>query len=380
MTDHKPLVHVFNPTRSIPQMAASRIQRWNLTLHAYSYTIRFKLGKHNSNADALSWLPLPTSLESIPVPGDILLSLQTLATTPVNAVQIKNWASRDPLLSKVKLYVQQGWPITQSDVDISPFFRRKDEHSIMDGCILWGSRVVIPPLGRPILIRKLHDGHPGTTRMKSLARGYMWWPNMDYAGPFMGDQFLVIIDAHSKWVDVHMTTSATSKVTTEKLRNTFATLGLPKVLVSDNGPAFISDEFQVFLSGNGIIHQRISPYHPASNGLAERTVQRLKRAMKQLTGSLETRLSRFLFNYRITPQSTTGVSPAELMFSRCLRSRFDLLYPDVSKGVQAKQLLQQKSRSSVPSVQGLRTFQPDNPIYCRDFSSTKPTWQFKKKT
>ena len=54
-----------------------------------------------------------------------------------------------------------------------------------------------------------------------------------------------------------------------------------KVLVSDNGPAFISDEFQAFLSRNRIIHQRISPYHPASNGLAERTVQTLKRAMKK---------------------------------------------------------------------------------------------------
>ena len=148
LTDHKPLVHLFNHTRSIPQMAASRIQCRNLTLSAYSYTIWFKPGKDNSNADALSRLPLPTSLETIPVPGDILLPLQTLANTPVNAVQIKNWTSRDPLLSKVKLYVQQGWLITQSDVDISPFFRRKDELSIMDGCILWGSRVVIPPLGR----------------------------------------------------------------------------------------------------------------------------------------------------------------------------------------------------------------------------------------
>ena len=64
----------------------------------------------------------------------------------------------------------------------------------------------------------------------------------------MGHYFLVIIDAHSKWVDVHMTTLPTSKVTIEKLCNTFATLGLPKVLISDNGPAFISDEFQAFLS------------------------------------------------------------------------------------------------------------------------------------
>ena len=103
---------------------------------------------------------------------------------------------------------------------------------------------------------------------------------------------------------------------------------------------FISDEFQAFLSQNGIIHQRISPYHPASNGLAERTAQTLKRAMKKLIGYLDTR---FLFNYQITPQSTTGVSPTELMFTRRLRSLFDLLHPDISKGVQAKQILQQTS-------------------------------------
>ena len=55
----------------------------------------------------------------------------------------------------------------------SLFAHRKDELSIMDDCIQWGSRVVIP------LIKDLHEAHPGITCMNSLARGYMWWPGMD---------------------------------------------------------------------------------------------------------------------------------------------------------------------------------------------------------
>ena len=57
------------------------------------------------------------------------------------------------------------------------------------------------------------------------------------------DTFLILIDAHSKWMEVHMTKSSTSLVTNEKMRSTFATLGLPEQLVTDNGPSFYSEEF-----------------------------------------------------------------------------------------------------------------------------------------
>lgn len=118
------------------------------------------------------------------------------------------------------------------------------------------------------------------------------------------------------------------------MRATFATLGIPEMLVTDNGTAFTSTEFAQFVKQNGIQHITMSPYHPASNRLAEHAVKTFKEGMKKLTkGSLETKLLRFLFNYRSTIQSTTGVSPAELMFGRPLRLQLDLMCPNIQSNV-----------------------------------------------
>ena len=74
--------------------------------------------------------------------------------------------------------------------------------------------------------------------------------------------------------------SATAKTTTDVLRRFFAGFGLPEELVSDNGPQFTSQDFMVFCSNNGIKHTLISPYHPASNGAAERAIQVVKRRLR----------------------------------------------------------------------------------------------------
>ena len=102
--------------------------------------------------------------------------------------------------------------------------------------------------------------------------------------------FLLIVDAHSKWMDIHITHTSTSQITVDKLRQTFATFGLLRMIVTDNGPSFTSKEFQSFMTENGIIHKKSSPYHPATNGLAERAVQTFKCGIKTLSGPLETRL------------------------------------------------------------------------------------------
>ena len=165
--------------------------------------------------------------------------------------------------------------------------------------------------------------------------------HVDYAGPYQGKMFLVVVDAHSKWMEVSIVNSATTGITTQKLRSMFATHGLPRTVVSDNGSVFISSEFEDFLQKNGIHHIRTAPYHPASNGLAERAVQTLKEGLKKLTdGCLETKLSRFLFQYRITPHTTTGQTPAQLLMGRCLRSHLDQLLLDLTSHVQDKQQFQ----------------------------------------
>ena len=111
--------------------------------------------------------------------------------------------------------------------------------------------------------------------------------------------------------------SITAESTIRSLREIFARFGLPEHVVTDNGPTFISTEFESFLQRNGIRHLTSAPYHPATNGLAERGVQIMKAGLKKMKeGNLFTKLSRFLLSYRITPQSTTGVAPAELLMGR----------------------------------------------------------------
>lgn len=93
--------------------------------------------------------------------------------------------------------------------------------------------------------------------------------------------FPVVIDAFSKCLEVSPLSAATSTVTIQHLCSIFATHGLPRSLVTDNGPQFTSAEFEAFMKNNGIRHIKSSPYHPVSNGLAERAVQCFKESMKK---------------------------------------------------------------------------------------------------
>lgn len=103
----------------------------------------------------------------------------------------------------------------------------------------------------------------------STAPLHPWeWPekpwtrlHVDYAGPFLGKMFLVLVDSHSKWMDVYPVTTATSHGTIEKLRQSFSVHGLPQMLVSDNATCFTSAEFADFLFKNGI-KSNISPFLP----------------------------------------------------------------------------------------------------------------------
>ena len=141
-----------------------------------------------------------------------------------------------------------------------------------------------------------------------------------------------------------MTVTSAEKTVIE-IRRIFAIHGLPCQIVSDNGAQFTSAHFTEFLKQNGIKHIRSAPYHPATNGEAERFVQTFKQAMKAAkydSGTFETKLARFLLMYRNTPNSTTAQSPAQLLFHRTLRTRLTLLMPNVSDMVANKQASQKE--------------------------------------
>ncbi len=102
--------------------------------------------------------------------------------------------------------------------------------------------------------------------------------------------FLVIVDAHSKWMKVHEVSAATSQGTIDKMSASFATHGLPEVLVTDKGSVFTRLEFEDFLLRHGIRHVTSAPYHPATYGLAERAIQTFETAMKMTSGSIQSKL------------------------------------------------------------------------------------------
>ena len=119
--------------------------------------------------------------------------------------------------------------------------------------------------------------------------------HIDFDGPLEERMFLVVMDGHSKWLEVVPMKIATALNTIQHLRQLFTQFGIPESLVSDNGPQFVAEEFCKFCEVNGIRHIRVAAYYPSSNGLAERGVQIFKQGFRKTTsGTVHDRLARFL--------------------------------------------------------------------------------------
>ena len=406
LTDHAPLTSILNPAKGLPKLSTARLQRYAMFLSGFQYVIQYRESLAHANAGCLSRLPLPAEEASCTQPDETdLMHMQQLETLPVTAKEAATLTRKDPLLSRVYDFTQHGWPKSPYDADIKPFVTRRNELSIYDGCLMWGTRVVIPAPLQERILPDLHTGHPGVVRMKALARSFVWWPgidqhierlccdcdgcqanasappkaplhpwewpsqpwqrlHIDFAGPFHGTMWLIVVDAHSKWPEVIPMTTVTTTTTVTKLRSLFAQHGLPEVLVSDNGPQFTSEEFQQFVAANEIRHVRSTPYHPATNGLAERFVQTFKRAMKSnQTMSDQDFLPKFLLSYRTTPHTTTNVTPSSLLMGRQLRIRLSLLKPNVSATVQDKQEAQKRPRANRQP----RVFTVGSKVMARDY-------------
>ena len=260
VTDHQPLLTILGPKRGLPTLAAARIQRWAIALAAYVYDVIYRSTLKHTNADGFSRLPLKDCPKDCPDEASAL-NIGQIDMLPISFQKLQTATRVDSILSKVVKYTQHGWPDNVPST-LKPFHDKREELSVEAGCLLWGMRVVVPAVSRAAVLKELHTGHPGMVRMKSLARIHVWWPgidqdieqmvrsctscqaiqnmpltavlhlwswpdqlwkriHIDFAGSFQGSMFLVVVDSHSKWLEV----IPMSSTTTEK------TLGSPQHLV-----------------------------------------------------------------------------------------------------------------------------------------------------
>ena len=124
------------------------------------------------------------------------------------------------------------------------------------------------------------------------------------------------MDYYSRWIEIAKLQENTSSASTiNQLKSTFAKFGIPKTVISDNGPQYSSREFAMFAHEWGFTHVTSSPTHPSGNGEAERAVRTVK---KLLQGGQDPYIA--LLNYRAAPLAN-GHSPSELLMSRKIRTK-----------------------------------------------------------
>lgn len=372
VTDHKPLLGIFDPKRPIPHVLSPRLTRIALILTSYSYDIIHKPGTQIGHADGLSRWPQPVPEQAEPQLCDILLMAEAPDDFPIDVDKIAHATKQDKVLNRVSHHILCGWPAKMSDDQLRPYWLHRAELSLHEDCVLLGCRVVVPPALREAVLHALHKTHSGIVQTKSLARSYVWWPqlnddietmvqncnkcsenrhmppktsyewvmpvkpwsrlNMDFAGPFQNKTFLIIVDAYSKWPEVFIVNNMTSATVIKHLRMIFSIHGLCETLVSDNGTPFVSSEMKTFLEANKIKHITSAPFHPSTNGLAERMVQTVKDKLRKMDGiSWDVKIPNMLLGLRATPCAATNKSPAELLFNRRIRTLLDTINPHDQK-------------------------------------------------
>ena len=381
-TDHKPLLAIYGSKSGLPAHSVNRLIRWGILLLGYDFSMEYVKTDCFGQADALSRLISRANSEN---EDKVIAKIENetentfddkIRRLPVTAEHIRAENLNDSVIKTIMGWINEtNWPKNGKGLDpvTKSYFDRKSELSVIQGCLMVGERVAIPEkLQRKVLI-ELHRGHSGIVRSKQLARSVVFWSGLDreiekfvnncekcqkvakmpvkvplspwpeperiwqrvhidYAGPVDGQYILVMVDSLSKWPEALLTKSISAISTVKLLESVFSRFGYPETIVSDNGTQFCSKEFNEMCQLNGIKHIRTAPYHPMSNGRAERFVDTLKRGLKKIKGEGESVseqiLNKFLFAYRSTPSSIlNGRTPAESFLERKIRTRLSLLIP-----------------------------------------------------
>ena len=326
-TDHKPLVPLLG-SKQLDKLPP-RVLRFRLRLARFTYTISQVSGKLLYTADTLSRAPVHSSQNDgrLQEEAEMLmeLSVRNLPASPQTRANYKKAQSEDPICSAVIKYCQNTWPKRKGEIDekLIPYFKARGDLSVTtDGMLLpvYQNRIVVPKSLQRRTLDKIHTGHQGVQRCRLLANTAVWWPGMSQEVENMvlqcltcakdtkpakqemiasdlpeypwqkigtdlfqlkGKSYLVVVDYFSRYPEVRALNSTTSSSIIKVLKDIFSRFGIPEIVMSDNGPQYASCEFADFAKLYDFEHITSSPCYPQSNGQVERTVQTVKRLLKQ---------------------------------------------------------------------------------------------------
>uniref|UniRef100_A0A2A4J5K1 RNA-directed DNA polymerase n=1 Tax=Heliothis virescens TaxID=7102 RepID=A0A2A4J5K1_HELVI len=362
LNDHKPLETLLK--KGIHEIPSPRLQRLKLKLLKYDIEFKYLKGKLMHVADLLSRSFLEETDNEDNYMYEVVhcVGLDSyLQCSDDQKQELISETLKDEELVQLCDSVKYGWPdkINKVPDSIKYYFRFREEITVDNNLLFKNDRLIIPKSIRLSIIKQLHEGHLGCTKMKQTARKCYYWPNMDlhieefvkkcfvcqtyqnnnvkepllsHTIPdlpftkigidimeFKKKNYLVIFDYFTKWLDIKFIPSKSASNIISSLIDIFSHFGIPAEIVSDHVP-FDSRECKNFAAEWGIKFNYSSPRYPQSNGMAERGVQIAKKILTKCNeDKSDYRIA--LLQYRSAPVSGTPFSPAQLMMSRNLKTK-----------------------------------------------------------
>ena len=424
-SDHKPLEVIFKkPLLSAPQ----RLQRMLLKLQCYDLDVQYKKGTEMYIADFLSRASLP-HISAAKTDFDVFSSeleninyAEYLSISDTRLQQIQRLTASDSQLQTLRTTILTGWPNVKDNapLNVRDFWNIREELTIQNGIIYKGHRVVVPKQMRPEILGRIHLSHLGAESCLRKARDIVYWPHMntdikeevgkcavcnEFADsqqkePLMTHEipsrpwsklgidiftvnkkdYLVTVDYHSDYWEVDRLHTTTTAAVVKRLKVHFSRFGRPDIIVSDNGPQLVSDEFQKFASEWEFDHVTSSPFHSASNGKAESAVKIAKKLIKK-TERDGTDFYKAVLDWRNTPTVGMNSSPVQRLMSRRTQTLIPtsekLLQPQLTHDVVEKIKLKcQRAKSAYDRhARHLPELDIGQSVYVKPLPDRKEPWQ-----
>ena len=372
VTDHKPLIPIFNERRK----GSIRTERVKINHQDVPFVVEHIKGKFNPSdymsrhARDISKLPFEQRKECDELNHFLYMLHATPIVDHISLGEISRNTGDDAVLSKLKTVVKEGRTFIHKheSKELRKFDAILSELSLTaNGLLLKGDRIVLPESLQLRAIELAHRGaHPGQSGIGRRLRYHFFFHGLfdkvkrfveqckecsmftdkktkepiehhkipqkawetvavDLFGPMPSSKHVVVVqDLGTRYPAAKLVSSTKADKVIPAMREIFDEYGNPEVQISDNGPPFNSEKMRTFTNSRGIEQRFAAPYFPSQNP-AETFMKTLGKSMKVANnrGESETEtLSTTLTNYRQTPTCNTGIPPANALFRDGIRAGF----------------------------------------------------------